>query len=255
MYIISLTYQNQTIQSPPISKENNSMSLMQLCQAPCDELKNVSLTLNDHQEIMIQTTENTSLVIERYGRKRQCHANHPLMLFKNDILWVGEKALRFEIQSIRRQQESASPISKMARNTFVASAAALMMATVPACHSTTQNTATETVSEDKQENNTNAVQEPTKNTDVDSHTIDPQDIPQPVGIPPTRESAPPPRVIGKTPMPPEEMDKLEDQNQQDSEDKDEQAKPEIPQKHPRIVGKPPAKGDRPRPMGTPKFKD
>ena len=257
MHFISLTHQNQTFQSPPFSEQNSSMSLMQFCQMPCNELKNVTLVLNEHQEIMIQTTANTALVIERYGRKRQCNADHPLMLFKNDILWVGEKKLRFEIQSICLRREPASRISKLARNTLVASAAALAMAAVPACHSATQTPPNDTVTEVPQDNNTNKVQEPAGDTGVESPAVDPKDFPLPMGIPPIKESAPPPRVIGKVPMPPEEMENHEDQNQEDSEDNVEQIKPQTPQNPPRIVGKPPANNDtskdRPRPMGTPKY--
>ena len=218
MYIISLEYLGKTIDSAPISDANPSVDLMQLCHTQCQEMSNIKLSLNEHDEIMIQTTGRTPLVIERYSRKRQCTDNHPLMLFNHDVLWVGEDHQhRFEIKQIRRSEKSPSLVSRIARNTVMASAAALVMATVPACNQPkTQEPVNAPVVDQ------NAAQE--DNDSPSAHPVelgttpnpDAIDIPEPVGIPAPPEPipSPEPREVGKPAYPP-------------------------PAPHPEVIGEPP----------------
>ena len=140
MYVVSIRYQNKTFNSQTINKDNPTIELIHLCQSQCPELEDIVLSLNEHDEIEIQTTGNIPLIIERYLRKRQCLANHPLVLFNHDTLWIGQNPVhRVDITNIRRVEKTSSRISRVSKNTMLASAAALAIMTIPACKQDPQN--------------------------------------------------------------------------------------------------------------------
>ena len=134
MYVISIEYQGKKFNSQSIDKDNPNIELMHLCQSQCPELENVRFFLNDHDEIMVQTSGNTPLVVERHDRKRKCYVNHPLMLFNHDVLWIGQNPIHcVDIKKIHHVEKSSSRISRVSKNTMLVSAAALAIMTTSAC--------------------------------------------------------------------------------------------------------------------------
>ena len=138
MYRISVKYQDKTFESNPLCANHPSMNLMELCHLPYTELSEVSLSINEYNEVAISITDKSSLVIERYHRKRHCIPNHPLVLFEDDILWIGDnQAYRFEIVRIQNLTFSAKK-KKLSKNAILAGAAALVIASSAACNPTTK---------------------------------------------------------------------------------------------------------------------
>ncbi len=232
MYIISFDYHGKSFDSTPLTNDKPNVALSHLCQIQCDEMENIVLSLNDHDELMIHTNGQTALTIERYGRKRRCAPNHPLMLFNHDILWIGENQNhRIDIKNIRHLNNAPSRVSRFSKNAMLASAAALVMSTAISCspkHVDVEPLGgdvdiAETDQQDPNLADNNAVPDQPKEEDIDiiipvppeppiahpqpmGDVVSIKDHPDVVGIPAPPEPIPHPEVMGEPPLPPEELE-------------------------------------------------
>ena len=260
MLIISLEYQGKTFDSTPMDDGGSSVDLMHLTQTPCGEFADIEVFASVHGDAMVQTTGQTPLTIERYGRKRECTVNHPIKLFKNDILWVGANPVhRLDVKCIRNCEKAPSLISKFSKNAVLASAAALVMATVPACNQPkTQSPKDNTVVEQNTANGQD------KDAKPEAAPVAPLPYPEEMGEPP-EEPMPYPDEVGKMLPPNEPMDypqpvgivpaptydveiidpeePSKDQPQSDKTDPSTPQKtdipvPEVPKPNPQKIGKP-----------------
>ncbi|MBQ9395897.1 MAG: hypothetical protein IJU23_10350 [Proteobacteria bacterium] len=260
MLSISLEYQGRAIEASPFQNNRPTVDMMELTQTQNKELSDISLSLDKHGDVMIQTT-GTPLTIERYGRKRLCTHNHPLKLFNNDILWVGDKH-RLAVKNI--DMTSPSVVSKISQKAVLASAAALALATLPAC-SPTQPANTETPAaeqkvpegQDSPNSENNRPTEPIpypeevgEPPEIESN--DPHDYPRPVGLEPAQPDHDYPMPIGipaPRPEPPEVVPDANPDSEPQKIDVPPEEKDKAKHSHPKRVGKPPA--DYPPPMGLP----
>ncbi len=260
MLSILLEYQGRTIEASPFQNNRPTIDMMELTQTQSKELSDISLSLDNHGDVMIQTT-GTALTIERYGRKRLCSRNHPLKLFNNDILWVGDKH-RLAVKNI--DMTSPSIVSKISQKAVLASAAALALTTLPAC-SPTQPANTETPAAEQKapegqdspspENNrpTEPIPYPEEvGEPLEIESNDPHDYPRPVGLEPAQPDHDYPMPIGipaPRPEPPEVVPDANPDSEPQKIDVPPEEKDKAKHSHPKRVGKPPA--NYPPPMGLP----
>ena len=195
MYRITVKYLDQSFKSQPLYPDCMPVCLKDICQLPYTVLSEVCISVNDYRELVISVTDRTSLVIERYSRKRHCSPYHPLVLFENDILWIGEE-YRIEIVEIQHRVLSVKK-KPFTKNALLAGAAALIMASSAACNPLTQSESPENSVNSDNAGDSAKPEETAKPENADI-SDDPLDHPKAEGDPTVMmdEPYPPPRLGG-----------------------------------------------------------
>ena len=104
----------------------------------CGESDAILYTAED--EIFIERVGETPVEIERSSRKRLIKTEHPTRILPNDKIRVGDA--EYQVRSIRRinqQRRATSFFGQLANKVLLTSAAAIMLAVIPACSSTGQS--------------------------------------------------------------------------------------------------------------------
>ena len=98
----------------------------------CDKSDAIIYTEND--EIFIERVGESPVEIERYSRKRLIKTDHPTRILTNDTIRVG--AAEYHVRGIYRLNQprrTTSFFNQFAKQVLLTSAAAIMLAVIPAC--------------------------------------------------------------------------------------------------------------------------
>ncbi len=106
-----------------------------LCMNASDEQNSPDALLYiDEDELVIERVGNVEVAVKRGVRERILFPAHPMRLLPKDRIRMG--ACEYQIENIHRQnisQRPPSPFTQHANKALLASAVAVMMASVPAC--------------------------------------------------------------------------------------------------------------------------
>ena len=93
------------------------------------------LFLNEHKELMIERISDSEVVVCRGGRRCALQAGHPILILQSDCIYIGNhEEHAFFINKIYRTHKPESWLSKLSKSAMLASAAALVMSCMTACH-------------------------------------------------------------------------------------------------------------------------
>lgn len=237
---VTVNFNGKSYHSPELSNENPGCCLSDLCQSETSAFSNVQIGLNEFGEVTLTLTGPATVIIDRYGRKRECQKDHPLMLMAKDCLWIGDNPVyRVEISKIQHRKES----SAFPKSAVLASTAALMLSTTAACNPLAPP---EVVGKSIQPSDNQEISQEIREVAENTQEI-PQEIPQVVGEPMEI-----PQVVGEPPYDPEnEGDPMNEpvvigdvaympSAEEDMPKEPEDAEPDKTMPPPRLMGKMPA---------------
>ena len=93
-----------------------------------------AILYTEKDEIFIERVGETPVEIERSGRKRRIQMEHPTRILTNDAIRVGSAEYRVRgIYRIHQPRRTALYFGPFANKILLTSAAAIMLAAVPAC--------------------------------------------------------------------------------------------------------------------------